>query len=409
MHEMSSQDLKQRAERARGKKAPFGPDLDLSLYKSNPREFPPLPLTSLGKEEQRALLATGIDPFEGNRSGSYLQMNRSVVFCGTRAEGLEILSTEEALKRYDWLEREYWWKALEVDEDKYTSFVELNWQRGYFIRALPGARIVRPVQACLFLAEESVAQAVHNIIIVEPGAELHVVTGCLVAPAVKSGLHIGVSEFYVKRGGRLSFTMIHNWGEEVAVRPRTATIVEEGGVFLSNYVCLSPVKSLQMYPTTYLRGKGSVALYNNLLLAMPGSSLDVGGRVFLEAPGSRAEIRTRAITKGGELWTRGHLIGMVPGVRAHLECQGLILSPSGLIRAIPELEGRVPDVQLSHEASIGKIAKEEIEYLMTRGLTEEEAKAIIVRGFMRIREEALPQELQRLIEEAIKASTKYLL
>ncbi|MEM2927181.1 MAG: SufD family Fe-S cluster assembly protein [Candidatus Bathyarchaeia archaeon] len=406
---MSSQDLRKRAEKAREKPAPFGPDLDLSLYDPHPRELQKTSLTSLSKEEQRALLEAGIDPFEANRSGSYLQMNRSVVFCQTKAEGLEILSTEEALRRYDWLESQYWWKALEVDEDKYTSFVELNWQRGYFIRVLPGVKILRPVQACLFLAEESVAQAVHNIIIVEPGAELHVVTGCLVAPALKSGLHIGVSEFYVKRGGRLSFTMIHNWGEGVAVRPRTATIVEDGGTFLSNYICLRPVKSLQMYPTTYLRGEGSIALYNNLLLAMPGSSIDVGGRVFLEASGSRAEVRTRAITKGGDIWTRGHLIGMAPGVRAHLECQGLILSPSGLIKAIPELEGRVPDVQLSHEASIGKIAKEEIEYLMTRGLSYEEAKAIIVRGFMRIREEALPQELQRLIDEAVKASTKYLL
>ena len=102
-------------------------------------------------------------------------------------------------------------------------------------------------------------------------------------------------EFYIKEGGTLSFTMIHNWKRNLAVRPRSSAVVERGGVLVSNYVCLEPAGSLQMYPTAYLRGPDAVARFYSLLLASPGSELDVGGRVWLQGQGSRAEILSRAV------------------------------------------------------------------------------------------------------------------
>ena len=92
-------------------------------------------------------------------------------------------------------------------------------------------------------------------VFVEEGAEVHIITGCAIAAQEKSGAHIGVSEFYVRKGGRLTYTMIHNWGEQVDVRARSRGVVEEGGVFTSNYILLRPVKSLQMYPTIDLNGQ----------------------------------------------------------------------------------------------------------------------------------------------------------
>ncbi len=226
---------------------------------------------------------------------------------------------------------------------------------------------------------------------------------------MKSGLHVGISEFYVKKGAKLTFTMIHNWAENMAIRPRSATIVEEGGLFLSNYVCMQPVGTLQMYPVTYLVGEGATARYNSILIATPGSEMDIGARVFLKAKGARSEIISRAITTGGKIIARGHIIGEVPGIKAHLECNGLILSDEGIIHAVPELEGYRQEVDLSHEAAVGKIAQEEVEYLMARGLSQEEATATIVRGFLNVEIEGLPAELKKEMDKAVEISEKSLL
>jgi Fe-S cluster assembly scaffold protein SufB len=399
--------LAERARKARAKKAPLGPDIDLSQYASCGAGHSAMDLASFSPAEQALLASAGLDVTEEKRSGTFVQMDHSVVCSRASQEGLEILSTDDALKKFEWL-RDYWWNAVPVDADKYTSQVELQWTKGYFLRARPSVRSIFPLQACLYLSQDGIAQNVHNVVIVEEGAELHLITGCAVSPRVKSGLHLGVTEFYVKKGGQLTFTMIHNWSEEVAVRPRSAAIVEEGGLFLSNYICLQPVKSVQMYPTAYLDGANAVARFNSILFATPQSLLDVGARIHLRKPGSRGEIVSRVVTRGGKAWARGHLIGEAPFVKAHMECQGLILDEKGFVHAIPELEGRTKDVEMSHEASVGKIAGEQITYLMARGLSEEEAIATIVRGFLDVKIQGLPPELQRELDQVALAGEKYM-
>lgn len=133
--------------------------------------------------------------------------------------------------------------------------------------------------------------------------------------------------------------------------------------------------------------------------------MDVGGRIFLKEPDTRAEIISRAITNGGNIIARGDLIGEVPGIKAHLECRGLILK-GGSIHAIPELQGKVDGVEMSHEAAVGKIAQEEILYLMSRGLSEDEATATIVRGFLSVDIPGLPPQLKAEIDRAVEQSDK---
>jgi hypothetical protein len=200
--------------------------------------------------------------------------------------------------------------------------------------------------------------------------------------------------------------MVHNWAQDIHVRPRTAVLVEENGRYVSNYILLKPVGSVQTYPTVTLKGAGAVARLNSILVAHPGSELDIGGRVIMEAPQTRAEIISRSVTVGGTCISRGHLVGLVPDVKAHLECRGLILSPTGTIYAVPELEGRVAGVDMSHEAAVGRIAAEEIEYLMARGLDEDEAVAAIVRGFLRVKIEGLPMDLEQEIDATILETGK---
>ncbi len=403
---MSDVTVKEKAKNAEKKPAAVGPDIDLAAYSAEAREHEEIQrLTGLTDEVKERAVTVGIDAEEACRAGSFFQMDHSVILSSAYQSGLEVMSTTEALAKYEWL-RDYWWKAVQVDADKYTAQAELKQNHGYFLRALPGAKAEFPLQACLYMTREGLAQNVHNVIIAEEGSELHIITGCTTAQHVRSGLHVGVSEFYIKKNARITFTMIHNWAEDVAVRPRTGTIVEENGVFMSNYICMRPVKTLQMFPTAYCIGENATVRYNTILYAPEGSNMDVGSRVFLRAKGSRAEVVARTITRGGNIAARGSLIGEVPGIKAHLECRGLILSKRGSILAIPELDGRVSGVDMSHEAAVGKIAEEEIQYLMARGLTSDEATAAIVRGFLDIEIKGLPEHLKGEIKKAVELGEK---
>jgi Fe-S cluster assembly scaffold protein SufB len=405
---MRMRDLDEKALSAREKKAALGPDVDLDAFTiDSPPHVPISDIAELSEADKRRLILAGIDTRPGERSGSYFQKDGTSLYSISNQDGLEIVPIRKALENMEWLQ-DYYFNLVAVDADKYTARARLDLHNGYLIRALPGARVTWPAQACMYLETEGFSQNVHNIIIAEEGSELHIITGCATASHISRGLHVGISEFYVRKNATLSFTMIHHWAEDVAVRPRSAGIVEEGGLFLNNYICMKPVKSLQMYPTTSLVGKGAVARFYSLLVGSPGSELDVGGRMLLKAEDARAEILSRAITNGGKITARGDLVGEVPGVRGHLECRGMILN-QGMIHAIPELTGLVDGVDMSHEAAVGKIAQEEILYLMSRGLTEDEATATIVRGFLNVDIPGLPAPLKEEIDRAVELSQKDLL
>ena len=357
-------------------------------------------LQDLSEEDKEQMLMSGVVADMEMRSASYLQMDQSAVHCQSKNEDVEIMDIKDALKKYDGL-KEYFWTLIDKDKDEYTKAAHDNLHGGYFIRVKAGAKVEEPIQSCLMLKSEQVGQNVHNIVIIEEGAEAHIITGCSVAHGTKSGAHLGISEFFVKKNASLTFTMVHNWGDSVSVRPRSAGVVEEGGKFLSNYVLLQPVKDLQMYPSIVMNGPHSVARFNSVIMAPKGAHLDMGNRVIMNAPHTRCEIIARTIATGGTIINRGHIGANSVPSKGHLECQGLILG-DGRIWAIPELDGTAEGVELSHEASVGKIAQEEIEYLMARGLDEDEATSTIVRGFLNTDIMGLPPKLQKAIDKQIE-------
>ncbi len=396
-------DLDSKAAQAREKKAAIGPDIDIDAYSQKaPRHETIEKLETLSDADKDQLLRAGVDANETDKAGTFIQKDASAIYSFSHEDGLEIYPIREALESLEWV-REYYGTLVPVDMDKYTARAHTDLQDGYVIRALPGSKITFPVQTCLYLHQEGSTQNIHNIVIAEEGSEIHVISGCVAANHVSTGLHIGISEIFVKKNAKLSFTMIHHWAQDMAVRPRSVTEVEEGGLFLSNYVSMKPIKSIQMYPTTNLKGAGAVARFYSLLVGSPGSDLDIGGRVLLNAENTRAEIVSRAITNGGNITARGDLVGEVPGVKGHLECHGLILN-GGNMHAIPELTGKVDGVEMSHAAAVGKIDQEEIMYLMSRGLTEEEATATIVRGFLSVDIPGLPPKLKAEIDKAVEMS-----
>ena len=361
-------------------------------------------LTTLEEADKLQLLMAGVDVESTTSSGAYMHMDHGAVHCKTRQKGVEILDIKAVLAKYDGL-KEYFWTQVAPDKDEFTRAVRDNLHGGYFIRTEKGAKITEPVQSCLFIKGDHMGQNVHNIIIVEEDSELNILSGCSVAHDSKGAAHLGISEFFVKKNAKLTFTMIHNWAENTVVRPRSAGVVEEGGVFLNNYVLLKPVRDLQMYPTITLAGEGAVARFNSVMVAPKGSYLDTGSRIILAAPDTRGEMIARTITTGGTIIARGHIAGNAVPARGHLECKGLILG-GGVIHAIPALEATLDGVELSHEAAVGKIAQEEIEYLMARGLDEEEATSTIVRGFLNVDIMGLPAKLREVIEQTIQETEK---
>jgi hypothetical protein len=172
-------------------------------------------------------------------------------------------------------------------------------------------------------------------------------------------MHVGVSEMYLKPGSKITFTMVHNWAEQVEVRPRTGVKLGDDSTYINNYILTSPVSTLQSYPTAYCDGKNSRAIFQSIQGGKKDSIIDVGSRVLLNAEGARGEVISRAVAQDeSKIYARGHLAGTVPTVKGHLECHGLVLSDDSFIYAVPELEASSANLEMSHEAAVGKISED---------------------------------------------------
>jgi Fe-S cluster assembly scaffold protein SufB len=404
----TAEQLHARAEQARERPAPYGPDVDLAAFGRAGEQEPVQSLHSLQKQIREAALLAGIDADEANRAASYFQIDYSAVYERIQrayAGQIELMTSAEALRRFDWL-RDYWWQAVAVDTDKYTAATELEQTGGFFLRVFAGQRVERPIQACLFVQENNFSQKVHNVILMEPGSEAQLITGCTLHPRVDTGLHVGVTEIFLQRGATLADTMIHNFAAGFHVRPRTGVIVDDGGTLVSNYILLQPVRSVQAYPHVVLRGEGARAQFHNLLVGVKDSVIDVGSQVDLIGRGTQAESISRAVARDESvMYLRGLLIGRHNESRGHLDCRGMLLSEAARIHAIPELTAdRAPRSVLSHEAAVGPIDEEAVEYLMTRGLTRDDAVSMLVRGFLKLELPGLPAVVTRQIDRALAAT-----
>jgi Fe-S cluster assembly scaffold protein SufB len=404
-------DIQDRARKAINKPAIYGEDIDLTKFQKYIERGKIESLELLPELAKEAALMAGVDVEEKERSGSYMQMDHSVVYKKLNKiyEGkLELMSTNEAVEAYDWLE-EYFWRIVQPDTDKYTAQVALNPTHGYFIRILPGQKLDYPLQTCLMIAEGYISQNVHNIIIVEEGAELHVITGCTLSRSDATGIHLGISEFYVKKGGKLFFTMIHNWAENFYVRPRTAVVVEEDGVYVNNYALLKPVKSIQSFPAVYLKGDRASARFNTVIYGLKDSYIDLGSKIIFEGKDTKGESLARTIADHKSvIYSRGDLIAKTKQYcMGRLDCRGIIFSKDASIYAIPQLISHGADkADLSHEASIGPISEEQVEYLMSRGMTKDEATSLITSGFLNLDIPFLPEIIDKHIKEVIEITSK---
>jgi len=357
------------------------------------------------EEAQKA----GIEPNDKNRSGTFFHINQETVQATVNQlfEGkIELMDIKAALKKYSWL-NDYMWKIVDKNKDEYTKRVAEDYSGGYFIRILPGAEVAFPLQSCLMITQKNLEQRVHNIIIAEEGSNAHIITSCLQHSTVENASHLGISEIYVKRGAMLNFTMIHQWSEKTLVRPRSAAEIADKATFVSNYVCMRPVKDIQMYPAAYCKGEDSRVSFNSILYGHKNSQLDIGSKAVLTGKGSKAEMISRAISREGSKMTiRGLIEGDSSDCKGHLECRGLLMDNESFMESIPELIARKKGVEITHEAAVGKISEKEITYLMTRKLSRDQAVSLIIRGFMDVGILGLPDTLNAEIKKIVEASTE---
>lgn len=357
----------------------------------------------LPQDDIDMIAETGILFNQNNRSSTLVVRDQEPVCLENDTDNFEMLPIAIALERYDWLREKYYFNAVPSDYDEVVKECASHKNPvGYFIRVKKGAKVDMPCQAAMYIASEDITQTVHNIVLLEEDSELSLITGCLTHNSVSKGLHHAVEEIYIGKNAKLTSTMVHSWGSEVSVYPRTATIVEENGVFESNYVSLRPAKHIQSNPKTYLNGKGATTRNLSIILAAKGSVIDTAGVVYLNAEDTSAEHVQRGVCTGGKMIQGGLLVGK-ERCRAHVDCAGMLLDESGegYIESIPGIKTYNSDARMSHEASIGKVAPEQVEYLMARGLEEAEAVALLIRGFLGADVAGLGEDLDAQIAEIV--------
>ncbi len=358
--------------------------------------------TRLDNGARQALRNVAFDT-GAQHSGSFLAADRDILSSNSLSDMVEILPLEQALKKYDWLE-EKCFSLVPPDADGKVARVAAEEKRlGYFIRVREGARIALPLQTCYLINQHDFTQLTHNVVIAEKGSELHLISGCTTNAHIQNGTHIGVTEYFLDEGALLSSTMIHSWGSGVEVYPRSAVSIGKNARYISHYVALGPVKTIQMNPKADI-AEGGLGEFYSVVYAVDGSHVDIGSEALLQGDGATANIVSRSVSEGGDVIVRGKITGNRPGGKGSMSCNGLMLSPKGRIHAVPELVADDLDLELSHEASVGMISQESLAYLMASGISEEEAKTLIIEGFMDLRVPGLPDYLQRQIDELIRQS-----
>ncbi len=209
-----------------------------------------------------------------------------------------------------------------------------------------------------------------------------------------------MAENYIGKCAEFTHTMVHSRGPDMRVLPNSKTTVEEGGRYISNYMSLRPGRSIESSPVTYLNGPGASAKYCSIILGSAGSDITLSGDVYLNAPETGAEVAYPAVCTGGKIIQKGLLIGNEE-CHAHVDWAGMLIDAGqeGFIESIPGLRSLHPGAHVSHEASIGKIAPHQVQYLMAQGLEEREAISMIIRGFLDSGIRGLGDELEKRIEE----------
>jgi len=309
---------------------------------------------------------------------------KNIIFC----------DTDTALKKYPDIFKEYFNNLVKYDENKYTALNGSVWSGGTFIYIPPNTKLDRPLQSYFRLNSEKMGQFERTIIVVDEGSELHYMEGCTAPTYSSESLHAAVVEIYVKKNAKCRYTTIQNWSNNLYNLVTKRAIVEEGG--LMEWIDGNIGSCVNMkYPSCILNGEYAKGRCISIAVATKGQIQDTGAKMIHLAPYTRSETISKSIAGcGGEADYRGtvHISKKAHHSNALVKCDTIILDKESKSDTIPKNIVENNTSNINHEATVSKISKEKLFYLMSRGINEEKAKELIIMGFIdRFREE-LPME-----------------
>ncbi len=325
-------------------------------------------------------------------------------------QGVIFKSIEQGLKDHPDLFREHFGTVIPIEDNKFAALNSAVWSGGSFVYIPPGVKVDLPLQAYFRINEADAGQFERTLIIVDEGAQAHYVEGCTAPIYTTDSFHSGVIEIMVKKDARMRYTTIQNWSNNMYNLVTQRAIVHEGGTM--EWVDANLGSKLTMkYPSCYLVGERAHGEILSLAFAAKGQHQDTGGKVIHIAPNTSSKITSKSISKDtGRASYRG-LLKVQKGAynsRSNVVCDALLLDPSSRSDTYPYIEIDEDDVSIGHEASVSKVGEEQLFYLMSRGLSEEEATGMVVSGFIEPLVKELPMEyaieMNRLIQLQMEGS-----
>ena len=335
---------------------------------------------------------------KGGLSGVGAQYDSEVVYHSIQGEmeklGVIYTDFDTAVREYPEMVKKYFMQVIPINYHKFIALHAAVWSGGSFVYVPPNTEVKFPLQSYFRLNSPDSGQYEHTLIIVDKGSKLHFIEGCS-APSYNSvNLHAGCVELYVAEGAHLKYSTIENWSKNMMNLNTKKALVEKDAKM--EWVTGSFGSKVSMiYPMSFLNGENSSTEYTGVTFAGANQELDTGFKVVHNAPNTTSVVSSKSISKAGGACTYRSIVGVTKkakNTKCSVSCESLMLDSISRSDTLPVTDIQNSDVEISHEATIGKISDKEIFYLMSRGLNEEEAKAMIVRGFASPVAKELPME-----------------
>ena len=333
-----------------------------------------------------------------NLSGVGAQYDSEVVYHNIQKElseqGVIYTDFETAVKEYEDIVRDYFMTCIPNTDHKYAALHGAVWSGGSFVYVPKGVKVTVPLQSYFRLNAPGAGQFEHTLIIVEEGAYCHFIEGCSAPRYNVVNIHAGSVELFIKKNATLRYSTIENWSRNMYNLNTKRAIVEEGGAI--EWVSGSFGSKVSMlYPMSILIGEGARSEFTGITFAGKDQYLDTGTKVIHAAPNTSSMVNSKSISKDGGVAIYRGLVKVYPnatGSKSSVSCESLMLDSKSRSDTIPVVDIGTDDVDLGHEAKIGRIDDEVVFYLMSRGISEQEAKSMIVQGFANPIAKELPLE-----------------
>ncbi|MGI8628475.1 MAG: Fe-S cluster assembly protein SufB [Geodermatophilaceae bacterium] len=352
----------------------------------------------------------GIPEAEKQRlvSGVAAQYESEVVYHQIREDleeqGVLFLDTDTGLREHEDVFKEYFGSVIPVGDNKFAALNTSVWSGGSFIYVPPGVHVDIPLQAYFRINTENMGQFERTLIIVDEGAYVHYVEGCTAPIYTSDSLHSAVVEIVVKKNARCRYTTIQNWSNNVYNLVTKRAVAHEGATmeWIDGNI---GSKVTMKYPAVWMTGEHAKGEVLSVAFAGEGQHQDAGAKMVHAAPNTSSTIVSKSVARGGGRTSYRGLVQIDEGAhgsRSTVKCDALLVDSISRSDTYPYVDVREDDVSMGHEATVSKVSDDQLFYLMSRGLTEDEAMAMVVRGFVEPIARELPMEyaleLNRLIE-----------